>query len=356
MADGTLHAIAAHLARAVAPLDVAFREPEAFAALMRDLGWMVDRIPPGYEAAADKALAAIQAAEALGDDPQIDGVLAVISKAGDAYRAISTLGAAPDGVDAAEFLSGLGRALFEYLLVQDLYREAPGWFSTLESLGIIRTEIVPPTDTRPPYHRHRFDWDQIPEILSHPEEIPARLYGWGTPNFHFDDVAVAALQLVSGLGLPVSLTRVSADFSAAVQASATGEPDDNMRRALTVVFFDIPTEVEGAGKAIQVGLMLAGLPAEGTAPPGMFLTPLVPDSLTESGEFASGWTFLVRAGTDIAHQLGIVIRPDDIAVRYPFQPGQPLPSAGFGASIQYKGETPTLLFGQPQKTRLELAS
>jgi hypothetical protein len=347
---GTLRALAAHLVRAVQPLDAAFRDPQGFEQLMFRLGWQVDGLPPQYVTVADQVTQAAEAIAALGEEAAPVEVLAVIEKVGGVYRAIRALAVAPPGVDPGAFLPEIGRRLFEFLLAEDLRLEAPRWYSTLVSLGVIGYEDTPAAGGRPGYSRLRFDWDQIPAILTDPSLIPQRLYGWGTPNFSFPALATVLAPLLHAVGIPVTIDRVGVDLSTALQSGATGTPARPVERALTLPIFDVPV----TGGYAEVGFLLAGLPAEGAALPGMIVQILAPQELTGTVDLGGGWSFTVQAGTDLAQQLAVVIRPGETLVRYPFAPGTQLPTAGFGMSLAYQGTTPALLFGQPKGTRLEL--
>ncbi|GIH07765.1 hypothetical protein Rhe02_58320 [Rhizocola hellebori] len=350
--QGTLHALAVHLVRAVQPLANAFSDSESFKQLMFQLGWEVDGLPPQYSAVADKVAAAADAISAMPAQPQASDLLAVIGKVGDVYRAVAGLTEAPQGVDAQAFLGEIGRRLFEFVLAEDLRLWAPRMYGTLHALGVIAYEYVPSANGRPDHTRLRFDWDQIPAILSDPSLIPERLYGWGTTDFAFGRLATALMPLLHGIGVPVSLDLIGEQLSTALQTGALAPPAGPVRYAITLPLFDLPIN----GRYEQVGFMLAGLPAEGDAPPGMILQIMAPNGLAETVDLGDGWKFALRAGTDLANQLGVVIRPGETFARYPFASGQPLPSAGLGLSLRYQADAPTLLFGQPGKTRLELAA
>ena len=351
MSDGSLHALGVMLARAMAPLDEVFRDADTFLVFMHGLGWNAQSLPPSYLDVADKALAAVQALEALPDEAGLSDIVGLIGKAGDVYRAVRGLTDAPAGVDQAELAEELGRSLFEYLLIEDLRLYAPRSFATLQSLGIIWFEHVAPTATRPRFTRRHVEWDQIPAILADPASIPGRLYGWGTPNFDFDSVARLLNELTNAMGVPTTVDRLGTALTATLQG-VPGSPTVRRARALTHIFFDT---VVGDHVEI-VGVRLAELPGDGTALPGMIAQMLVPSGLAETVDLGGGWTFTLRAGTDLAQQPGVVIRPEGTSVRYPFAPGQALPSAGFGIALGYQGPQSTLLFGQPGHTRLELAS
>lgn len=348
---GTLARIATHLAGALQPLEDGFRDPEAFRGLLFQLGWEVRGLPPSYVAVADKAVRAGEALRALADDAGVEQALAVISAAGDVYRAVMALDEAPTGVDPDAFLPELARRLLELLLGRRLLAEEPHWFAALQALGVIALEDTPETDRRPGFTRLRFDWDRIPALLRDPGLIPAAVYGWGTPELRFARLAEHIGQLLIAVGLPTSLDRLPRGLTAALQASAT-PPARPANRALTAVLFDVPL----GGTYAEVGLRLAELPADGAAPPGVVLVPLVPDGLTEQVDLGDGWAFALRAGTDLAQQLAVAVRPGIVEARYPFAAGQQLPSAGFGASLVYGTGQPMRLFGQPDGTRLELST
>jgi hypothetical protein len=351
-AQGTLHAIAVHLVRALQPLDEAFRDAESFEHLMFQLGWQVQGLPPEYVTVADQVLHAAEALAALRPDPSAGEILGLIGTVGDVYRSVSALSAAPPGVDPAAFLPEIGRRLFEYLLARDLLTWKPRWFGLLHSLGVIAFENTPAAGTRPAFMRWRFDWDQIPAVFSDPGLIPARLYGWGTPTFLFAKLATVLAPLLNSVGVPVRLQLVGPELSAALQKGATGTPAGPVHHAMVLPLFDVPL----GSRNQPVGFTLSDLPAEGAAMPGMILQIMAPNGLTETVDLGDGWTFTLRAGTDLAQQLAVVIRPGETSVRYPFAPGQALPSAGLGMSLAHKSDPATLLFGQKGKTRLELAS
>ncbi|MFO1499406.1 MAG: DUF6603 domain-containing protein, partial [Verrucomicrobiota bacterium] len=62
----------------------------------------------------------------------------------------------------------------------------------------------------------------------------------------------------------------------------------------------------------------------------------------------------LRAGTDVATTVGVLLRPDDISVKFPLQPGTNLPNAGFGVTLRYAPNAATLLLGAAGQTRVEL--
>ena len=346
----TIRSVAGHLALATQPLIAGFRDAESFRVLMLRLGWDVQSLPPSYLAVADAAAQLVDAAKSLADDAGLDESLALARSAGDLYRAVSALTAVPPGMDPAG-LATLARSLFELLLVDYLNLQLPRLGSTLELLGVIRYETVAAAGTRPAFTRTRFEWEALPKVLTDPTTIPEVVLGWGTPQFDFARAAVLFGELGYALNLATAIERMDADFANAVQSQATGTPAAQLLQALRLAFFDVAV----AGQVHDIGLLVTELPAEGGALPGVLILPLVPDHIAVEIPIDSRWTFKLRAGTDLAQQLGVVFRPGDLSVRFPFAPGRPPPSAGFGVTLSFTPAAPVLLRGSPGGNRVELA-
>jgi hypothetical protein len=348
---GTLAIVAGHLAQAIAPLDRILRDPATFTTTMAQLGWSASAPPASYAAIADATGAAVAAAEALVDDAELADVLAVIEAVGEVYTALDGLNVAPAGVDANAFLPVIGRDLFEYLLADHLAAELPGLFWPLKALGVVSSTALDPAGGRPGYVRTRFAWEELPAALADPAAVPASAFGWGSAAFDFSPLAEIATGLLTGIGIGTSVDRVDPALGDAVQAQATGTPKGSVFLGFTLSLFDSPDDAP-----LPVGLSVTELPAEGTAPPGVLVLPLLPPSLPAEYDAGGGWTFGVRAGSDLSEQLGLVVRPGETAVRYPFAPGRPFPEDGLGASLTSHFDPPLVLLGEPGGTRLELAS
>jgi len=348
---GTLHVVAEELALALAPLREATRDVAHFRMFMRRLGWLATSLPPSYVDLGDRAFQALGAAEALADDPTLLEILAAIEKVGEVYRAAKAINDAPVGVDAEAILADLAEALFEFLLVEYLAAAHPGLYRGLEMLGVIVHEHHEPTPTQPGFVRTRLLYDQIPQILADPLSIPGRVYDWGSPDLKFDLVAEHLLYLSHALGLNASLSQMSRLLGEAFQEGPREQIAKSIDTQVTISLF----EVELAGNLIQAGLAILELPCEGTHPAGLIVQPDIPSGIATRVPISPGWAFKLRANTDLASLFGIVLRPDQIAVRYPFAPGTPLPSAGFGIAVEYAPDTPTALLGKAGKSRLEIA-
>jgi hypothetical protein len=350
--SGTLAAIAGVLVDAVRPLEDAFRDEEQFRVLMLSLGWDAPGLPPSYLTVADAAAAVVEAFDALPDDASAADWLGLLSTAGDVYRAIEGLTEAPTGLDPAAFLPELARRLFEYLLEGVLRRRVPQLHSTLELLGVIRKQAHTGEGDSPPFTQVHIDWEVIPARLTDPGSLPKLLWGWGTDDLRLAPVFEVLAELADTLDLAAAVQQLTDAEAAHIQDGAAAPPARPARDALIVLLAD----PQVAGQRLPLGFRITELPPEGDAAAGLALQPIVPSELDARVPLGGGWVVVVRARTDLGSQFAVVVRPEELLVRYPGAPGQPLPSAGFGVALELGGQnqTPRLVFGEPEQTRLEL--
>jgi hypothetical protein len=109
-----------------------------------------------------------------------------------------------------------------------------------------------------------------------------------------------------------------------------------------------------AGQAVEAAVVFLELPGSGPELPGIVIQPQIPSGLPLTFPLSDSVDFSIRAGSDIASQFGVLIRPGELSVRYPFAPGTDLPQAGFGVALDYRPDTATLLLGDASATRLSM--
>jgi hypothetical protein len=348
----TLRLIAEHLVRAIAPLRDAVTDLESLQAFMLRIGWQVDSLPPEYSALTAAVNDALNALNNLGDGAEAGEALDLIKTVGDVYRRMKEITTSPDGispVDADDFIEELAGAVFELLLVEYLAATFPAAYNALLAVGIIEFENIDPTPTRPGFLAIRFRSDEIPKVITEPQKLPERIYGWGTADVNFKKLAGHLHELFVALGLEAYVQTVDNEFGSAFQdqIADTDEPVELMLN-IPLLFDNIN------GEEVELGLGLLELPAEGTKPAGVVLLPLVPSSVGTNIEISPNVKLVLRAESDLAEQLGIMFRGDDIEVRFPFAEGTTSPSAGFGANLVFTPPEPVALFGEPERTRLQL--
>jgi len=345
---GTLQLVAEQMALAVRPLRYAVADADSFRAFMYALGWDVASLPPAYAALATAVDDALAAVDTLGTAPDVAQIQALLQKVRAVYDAIGALTVAPAGT-GPEFLTEIGERLFEYLLVEYLAAAHPGVFGALGMLGVIVLEPHASAATRPPYVRRRIRYDEVPRIVADPLSIPERVYGWGTPDFDFTLLAYHLLEVAAALGLFPAINDAP-DEAAGYLDPATGRPHALEKQLQFPIFSDVV-----ADQPVELGINILKLPAEGPKLPGILIQPAVPQELGTEFAIDDDVTLRVRAGSDVASRLGLVIRPGEVLVRYPFQPTATLPSAGFAVSLEYAPASARTLLGNPTGSRLQVA-
>ena len=344
---GTFEQVARAMIEASAPLRRALGSTDAFRSFMLRLGWETTSVPPAYTQLGTAIAEAMQAVEALRDDPTESEILVLLGKAKASYLAINRIDQAPPDVDASAFLSQIGERLFEVLLTDYLAAHQPALFNWLSILNVIETESIPPTAHQRGHIRTHFHWHNIPKIIRDPLSLPHTVYGWGTQDLKFPLLLQHLSELCFAFGFPVFIGK--AEESLANGYSDEDEELDEDSQWLKIPFYYITI----ADRELEAAISIVELKGKGSTLPGLAIQPHIPNEFPLTLRLASTIDLRVRAGTNAASQLGIVLRPGEASIKYPFQPGTTPPSAGIGIGFDFKPATPTLLLGSPKGTRLE---
>ena len=277
-----------------------------------------------------------------------DDIAELLRDAKQVYDAIQGIAAAPPGVDAAAFLSEVRERLPELLLTDYLALELPALYRVLLMLNVIRVEHQAATANRPSFVRVRPDWSQIPFVLGHPQELPAIVYGWGTRDLNVQRIVDHLAELLFAFGLPVNIEAPDS----ALAATYAGLDDDaglNAATSLVVPFWFGKV----AGQPVQLAVAVRELPGTATALPGLVVEPQIPAQLPLAFPLSDTLALRLTAGTNAGWQVGILIRPHDVSIKYPFAPGTPPPQAGIGVGLDFsRGDDHAP--GSARATRLEL--
>jgi hypothetical protein len=348
--NSTLQSIAKHLVLAIQPLKRAVSDMNSFQRFMRRLGWHVQSLPPAYQTLATQVDNAIDAFQALGENPELTEVLQVIGQVEQLYHAIQNLTESPEGVDGPAFLAEIGKRLFELLLIDALAANLPTLYRLCRILHVIQNEFHAKTPTRPAFVRSFFHFSVIPQILADPLSIRERVYGWGTVDFDYDRIASHLMELFIALGFAATIEGVTPELSSGFLQTSGQDSGNAINYKIKIPIIEVrPSDVP-----IIIGLAVLELPAEDIQLPGIIVQPLVDSGLPTDLQIREDIFLRMREGTDLTSLFGIVIRPGEISVRYPFKPGMELPSAGFGLGLDVNPENPLLLLGSSNDTRVQL--
>jgi len=346
---GTLEVIGRHLALAMAPLQDAVKDLDSFKAFLYRLGWVADSLPQQYVDLATQVNQVINSVQALSDEPTIEEVIDLFNNVKNLFDAIKAINDAPAGVDPGLFFSEISESIFEYLLISRIQYYSENVYSWLVLLGVILREEVTSTSTRPSFFRQSFNFNSLVELIKNPASLPERIYGWGTNDLDFERIIFNISGIFFSCGIPTNVLNLDPNIKSAygIAGVVGGEGD---------LFLEVPVaSTYVGGTLIEVNLeILEYRPSDGSLP-GIILQPVIPDSLGHQFDFTDSLSLSIRAGTDLTNRIGLIITPQKIEAQYPFQPGNTFPEVGFGATIDYHPSQNTLIFGTPDKTRLEFS-
>src|SRR5207244_3566113 len=179
-----------------------------------------------------------------------------------------------------------------------------------------------------------------------PLSLLAIVYGWGTPQLNFIRIVEHLSELLVAIGLPVSVHRGDEGLTREYSEIPVN-PLMGSDLFLRIPFYYAVVEGEPAEFSFAVRELLA---SAGKLP-GLTIEPDVPSSLPLNFPLGTNTDLLIRAGSDIASHFGIVVRPDEIRIKYPFQSNQEMPKAGFGLALDYHPNNATLHLRANDETR-----
>src|SRR5688572_29211286 len=216
MPQSTWEIITRNFVNALEPLERYVADPQSFRQLLYRLGWSAASVPPEYLDLGNRVAAAASDLESLADDPDLGEVLALLEQVRDIYTRLGTLASAPPGIpipEVSDFLSEITERLFELLLVDYLASYQSHVFNILQLLAVIVQEHLPETSTRPSFSHTKILWSEFPKIISEPDSLPERVFGWGTPELKVDLIFNLISDLAQYIHTPVSIIEAPEDLA-----------------------------------------------------------------------------------------------------------------------------------------------
>jgi hypothetical protein len=200
-----------------------------------------------------KAKVLQQSLDETGDFPTDEQLIDLADSAQRALRAIagfelSSFASLPEPLNQAEFWLDVGAHLVDDLLEEYVRVYYPGGYLVLHLLGIIRYDIILPTEPkRRAYARTLVDWNQAVEVVVDPQRAFQKVYRWDDPLHRFDHE-----RLFAALESALRAIHISARVAA---------PD---RETVASVPLEAAFGVKGDAAGLLVRLLHAIAPSDGT--------------------------------------------------------------------------------------------
>ena len=349
-AEDTLVSLARQLLLVLEPLRLGFTDADHFKRLLYSLGWNVTGIPNEYLEAGGEIAASVETVEKMVDGPfELTQVGELIGHAVTVYGQLDPLPALPPGMDPGAALEEVGKNLSDLLICEYLGREWPQIFALLEATEVIVLENVGDSASQRGFVRHVFRWEEIPKLLQDPHLILQRVYGWGTDSLDMARICHHLASFLGGFGFPVRII-VPEDRVVGGYADAPSQRFGARAQGLKWPFYF--TSI--ANVPVELSLQLLPLPAKDGRKAGLVIQPGVPSTIPLQFALSDEVTLEITAGSDIAQQFGILIRPDGLDVKYPFMDASSIPTITFGVAVSYDPADPLIIFGTSGGVRLQM--
>lgn len=350
-ADGedTLVSLARQLLLALEPLERGFSDADSFRALLYNLGLEATGLPAPYVDAAAEVAASVAVVEQMAQGPfELSQVGALLGHAVKIYGDLDPLPALPPGLDPATSLEILGKNLTDLLLTRYLSREWPQIYALLRATQVIISESRGDSATERAHVRTVLRWEELPKLLRDPDLIIQRVYGWGTDTLDLSLISDHLTMFLRGLGIPAQIITPDDSLVGAYAGQPFGFMGDGSRGVKVPIYF---TSV--AGVPVELSFQILPLPAQDSHKPGLVIQPGIPSVMPFAFALGPQTRLEITAGSDIAQQFGVLIRPDGLSVKYPFMDATTIPGVTFGVAIGVKPADPTILFGKGGGVRLQ---
>ncbi|MEN3280097.1 MAG: hypothetical protein V7607_1237 [Solirubrobacteraceae bacterium] len=355
MADrDTLAVLAEELALALAPLTDAVQDEDAFAELMRNLGWDMASIPSalaGLQAPTKSVSETVQ-----GGETDADSAPALLQAIGSALSAISNTGSAtglPGTVDATQFVAEFPRQLVDYLAVEYLLDYQPRIGELLKLVGVIRLVEVPVAGLRTPFVRRVIAWEDVAKVFDDPAGIFRNAYRFGQPDFDQEAFVENVADAAEAFGIETLFDRIpDAVATVLMQGSTATNPYRGYVRA--------PLLGSALGNdEIEAGVGVYPLPDAGAAKPaGFAVLPYAHGQFEQTIDIAEHVAIVLEGAFDAAGGVGILIRPDQLDVLFDLLSGTPAVGGelGLGVAVQGTEGEPIVVAGSRDASHIEFRS
>lgn len=326
--QNTLEKIALELSRALSPLQSLTGSLDEFTNfLLTELGWDVNDIPQPVRDLASDIARLVTLTKDISDTDKIDysklaEITAALVELIDNVRKTaqgSNAGLLPSLI-AEQFLEKLPDELLQYLLVEYLRGYHPFGYAALQLLGITALEqVVDITPARPPHVKRKINWPHFIDILTKPQKVFENVYGWGSLDFDFLQLAYNLADFFNPLGFSTYLVQMDNAVARVL------EEKQDLETNLIKYYLKMPFALSGDNALnADFGIGLFPLPQANALNPGFAVLPYGNGNANVSGsvKITDHISFAFETALKLADGVGLVVRPDqDIKIFTGFQGG-----------------------------------
>ncbi len=351
----TLTKLAQEVGIAFLPLQKALQSDSEFKKFMNNLGWDFPTPTPIFK----NMKAALDLMKSMADNANFDLNTALqlrgqIKNLIAAIKGIETaaIGSFPATIDIPKFKNNFPKQLLQHLTVEYLQNYKSEIAAALQIAGIIRLKEIPEIGAIPQHIIKEIIWSDIGKFFNDPTEVFKDAFGWGTNSFDQEAIRNAVLALATALDFNVLKEHLATEIEALIPNLPP----------LPLSYRIILYEDLAAIPPIEVGIGFQTMPAVNGLPPGFCISPFAPKAMQQEFKLSNDKKILLELGYDVSNGVAIFVRPDNITIKTNIigsPSGEEPPSAfklRLGFEYQKADNTPTIIFGKANETRLEFLS
>lgn len=370
MSDDAVDEFLAGLLQALAdffePIERAAAGPESLNAFLRQLGWTLDAPSAGTLTAigtlADAVVVLADQADELagGDDA------AMSQAAGAATGAVVQIASGVAGLAQQQALPApfkdpnFPEKVLDLLVYDYLAHHKPRLFAILRLAGVLDEQFKPRAqgahELAVAYVERQLVLERVGDLVTDPGSLPGKVYGWGTTNFRATKLLRVLESTGAAFGLAVSPeTTVGLQLYWDANAVAT-----QAQRSLTLPLWADTLAAAGTLSTAQLDLVVLPIPAKGpkgTAadkPEGLALFPRFKGRVSATIELTEGVDLTFSGGLEDEGLIRAELRPSGSELF--FEPSlQDIEQVSLAVRVDVEPETPFVVLGAPQSSRLEIA-
>jgi hypothetical protein len=356
--NDTLTKVMMELGLVLRPLESALSSPHAFMSFMQKLGWETDDIPQPLEDLGESAIILLSILrDSIEQGFKAKKIIEVKGSIDKTIKAIKAIESAPDVAIPQKlrddnFKTEFPKQLIEYLLSNYLIKHHSGIGSFLKALGVLKKTYIAAQGNRVPYIHYYFDFAELPKILDKPDLIFRNAFGWGTPDFDFDEFSLIVENLFSTLGTVILTDYIDGNITQRINSLPLSS--SFKERSLKVVFFE-RQRTNGERMAAEINLLK--LPATNGLMSGFALMPKFNGVNAFTMQLSPDITLTISSQLDLQGGIAVLVRPDiGISLLSGFNNTE-VPSranASFNVRGDFEGNpnNPVVLVGSPTGSQI----
>lgn len=338
----------------ISPLKTSLSSTAEFRKLFLDLGWDIPNPPI---AAAQQVVNSIEILiddfDALSENPSEEDMANLLSDILDVYLSLksfanqvanTTIGISPN---QSVFISEFPEDLFNYLIDNYLNSNFGTIFNFLKLFGIIEHKYIDKSPPRPEYIKVIINYQTFTQLISNPLLLIKSSLKWNNSDFDIDDIFEQFSEYLSSLKIGAVIGEMDGANNRVLYNHGFSI-EDLITYPLYVYLLDVLVGVNYEHLGIKILGALGSQPND----TGLILQFDIPSNIGLTEDITDSLSLKLNLSTAIGESFAFLIKP--VGIEFKYLTTDIIPRSNLELRLINSPEKPTIIFGQPAGTRLEL--